>query len=154
MQDDEKPYFDKVIASLSEQDRQRAEEDPLDVLIVVRGFADEKQRVEATLEAMRKICEWRAAVGYYDFLHKRLDRASDFYKWWPESIHGCDKYGHFLQCLCAGSVDADSLEKVNYPRREPLIIAEPDLEWSDVRYTVMKWRGLAGESQFGLYRWT
>ena len=112
IQDDERPFFDAIMASLSEEDRQRAEEDPLDALIIVRGYAGENPRMEATVEAMRKICEWRAKTGYYDFFSKRLDKSDDFHKFWPETIHGCDKYGHFLQCLRAGDVDADSLEKV------------------------------------------
>ena len=123
IQDDERPFFDKLMESLSEEDRQRAEADPLDVLIIVRGFADEEKRMEATVEAMQKICEWRAKTGYYEFFNRRLDGADDFHKWWPETIHGCDKYGHFLQCLRAGQVDADSLEKVRRMRRAGLRVA-------------------------------
>ena len=123
IQDDERPFFDKIMESLSEEDRQRAEADPLDVLIIVRGYADEEKRMEATVEAMHRICEWRAKIGYYEFFNKRLDGADDFHKWWPETIHGCDKYGHFLQCLRAGQVDADSLEKVCRIRRAELRVA-------------------------------
>jgi hypothetical protein len=46
----------------------------------------------------------------------------DFHKWWPESIHGCDKYGHFLQCLRAGDVDADSLVQVRLARAGLLLM--------------------------------
>ena len=111
-QDNEVQFYDGIMKSLSEEDRARAEADPLDALIIVRGYASEKERMEATIVAMRKICEWRASVGYYEFFDTRLPGADDFYKWWPEQIHGSDKYGHFLQCLRAADVDADSLEKV------------------------------------------
>jgi len=112
-QDNEVQFYDGIMKSLSEEDRARAEADPLDALIIVRGYANEKERMEATIVAMRKICEWRASVGYYEFFNTRLPGADDFYKWWPEQIHGSDKYGHFLQCLRAADVDADSLEKMD-----------------------------------------
>lgn len=111
-QDDEVPFFDAILASLSEADRERADADPVDVLIIVRGYKSETPRMEATIEAMRKIIEWRHSVGYYDFFAKSLPGADQFHQWWPEAIHGSDKYGHFLQCLRAAEVDADSLCKV------------------------------------------
>jgi hypothetical protein len=111
-QDDEVPYFDAIMQSLSEEDRARAEADPLDVLIIVRGYKGETPRKEGTLEAMRNICEWRKRVGYHDFFASKLPGHDEFHRYWPESIHGCDKYGHVLLCLRASEVDADSLEQV------------------------------------------
>ena len=43
------PFFDGIIASLSDADRARAEADPLDVLIIVRGYSDEEKRMEASV---------------------------------------------------------------------------------------------------------
>ena len=74
-QDDEVPFFDAIIDSLSEKDRERAEADPLDVLIIVRGYAGEDPRMEATVAAMRKLCAWRDSVGYYEFFTTRLPGA-------------------------------------------------------------------------------
>lgn len=74
-QDDEVPFFDAIMDSLSEKDRERAEADPLDVLIIVRGYAGEEPRMEATVTAMRKLCAWRDAVGYYEFFTQRLPGA-------------------------------------------------------------------------------
>jgi len=74
-QDDEVPFFDAIMESLSEKDRERAEADPLDVLIIVRGYAGEDPRMEATVVAMRKLCAWRDTVGYYDFFTTRLPGA-------------------------------------------------------------------------------
>lgn len=119
-QEHEIPYFDALVAALSEADRERAEADPLDVLIIVRGFANETPRMEATLEAWNKVVTWRNSIGYYEFFDNKLPGAEDFYKWWPESIHGCDKYGHFLQCLRAGDVDADSLCGMDHAQVEKL----------------------------------
>ena len=96
--------------------------------------AGENPRMEATVEAMRKSCEWRAKTGYYDFFSKRLDKSDDFHKFWPETIHGCDKYGHFLQCLRAGDVDADSLEKVRRAGRRAAAARRHGGAWRRSRY--------------------
>ena len=42
------------------------------MLIIVRGFANETPRMEATLEAWNKVVTWRNSIGYYEFFDKKL----------------------------------------------------------------------------------
>ena len=42
------------------------------MLIIVRGFANETPRMEATLEAWNKVVTWRNTIGYYEFFDNKL----------------------------------------------------------------------------------
>ena len=42
--------------------------DPTDVLMVVRGFAQEEHRLEETIKAIRNISEWREKVRAAHFV--------------------------------------------------------------------------------------
>jgi len=85
---------------------------PQDVLCVVRGFANEKDREKATTEAMAMIAAWRVKVGYYKFFEEMHPVARDFHTWWPEKIYGLDGWGHMLQGVRVEEIDSDKLSKV------------------------------------------
>lgn len=110
---DEKKFFDAALASLPKEQQTKFASVPLDVLLIVRGFANEEHRMEETLKAIQHIAEWRDKVGYYDFFEKNLEGDSQFHKLWPEYICGTDKYGHFVQGIQIGQIDTDELLKLD-----------------------------------------
>ena len=76
--------------------------------------------MQSTIDAMKKIYAWRREIGYYNFLKHKMEDADNFHKYWPETMCGTDKYGHFLQCLKAGDIDMDKLEAMDEKRLEAL----------------------------------
>eukprot|EP00001_Collodictyon_triciliatum_P168257 29751_1 len=106
---DEQEWCRRAIESLPANQREKYNACPLDVLQVVRGFANDKDREKETFEAIAKIAAWREKVGYYDYFEGMHPSARSFYNSWPEYIYGFDEFGHMLQGLRVEEVDCDHL---------------------------------------------
>jgi hypothetical protein len=52
---------------------------------------------------------WRQEVKYTEYLRHRLEHDEEFYKHWPERVHGTDTYGHILISVPACHIDVDKL---------------------------------------------
>ena len=69
---------------------------------------------------MQIIADWRDKVQAHNFLKQRLGRDEEFHKCWPESLYGCDKYGHFIVGVRVTDIDCDGLEKFDEAEIERL----------------------------------
>ncbi|EKX43147.1 hypothetical protein GUITHDRAFT_153362 [Guillardia theta CCMP2712] len=98
-----------ALESLTDAQREKFAADPLDVLMIVRGFWGESDRRKAICDAIKMIADWRDKVGFYKFFDCHIQDDKNFHAWWPEKMYGHDKWGHFIQGVRAGEVDTDSL---------------------------------------------
>mmetsp|Transcript_4093 Transcript_4093/g.9781 ORF Transcript_4093/g.9781 Transcript_4093/m.9781 type:complete len:294 (+) Transcript_4093:64-945(+) len=118
MTKEEEESFNDVVATLNAKDKAWVKANPLDLVIIVRGFFDEKDRQKATIDACTRIYEWRDKVDFHGTLMTQFhEKFRDFHSWWPEEVHGTDKHGHTLHVLRIGEVLAAKLETL-----EPLEI--------------------------------
>lgn len=113
MSPEEKKFFDAALESLDREQQAKFALAPADVLMVVRGFANEEHRMEETNKAIKHIAEWREKVGYYEFFEKNLEGDAQFHQLWPEYICGLDRFGHFLQGIRVEEIDTDGLLKLD-----------------------------------------
>eukprot|EP00939_MAST-03C_sp_MAST-3C-sp1_P005377 g5377.t1 len=81
----------------------------VDWLLFVRGYAKEEDRLERTLEVLRKTLRWRRSVGYAKFARSRLPDDEMFYQFYPERIMGTDRYGHIVTSTTIGDLNTDVL---------------------------------------------
>ncbi len=48
-------------------------------------------------------------MHYHDYLRERLERDEEFYKLWPERIHGADKMGHITVSIPVPTINTEAL---------------------------------------------
>jgi len=113
MSDEEKVFYDAALASLDKESRENFLQEPLDVLLIVRGCANEENRLAETIKMIKFISEWRNKVGYYNFFQSTFDGDELFHQLWPEYICGNDKFGHFIQALRVEEIDSDGLLRMD-----------------------------------------
>mmetsp|Transcript_36820 Transcript_36820/g.87137 ORF Transcript_36820/g.87137 Transcript_36820/m.87137 type:complete len:348 (-) Transcript_36820:115-1158(-) len=118
--EEEKQWMGIALSGLTEDQRMKFMTNPLDVLLIIRGFASENDRKGATMAAAKKLADWRDKVGFYEYFNKRLASDEDFYKNWPERIYGTDQWGHFLQAVRCSQIDTDALLNIDGDQIEVL----------------------------------
>jgi len=65
-------------------------------LMVLRGYADKKDRMKESLEAVNYIVEWRAHCDADNLLRTADDQAKLFFEAWGSRFAGEDRYGHLI----------------------------------------------------------
>eukprot|EP00286_Rhodomonas_abbreviata_P022085 CAMPEP_0181314692 /NCGR_PEP_ID=MMETSP1101-20121128/14957_1 /TAXON_ID=46948 /ORGANISM="Rhodomonas abbreviata, Strain Caron Lab Isolate" /LENGTH=277 /DNA_ID=CAMNT_0023421809 /DNA_START=115 /DNA_END=948 /DNA_ORIENTATION=- len=113
MSAEEKGFADAALAALPEAHRAHFQGDEEGVLLVVRGFASEKDRMNATISNMQMISEWREKIGFYDRFNQPIPGADQFHGWWPERIHGTDTWGHVIQSLRIEEINTDKIASLS-----------------------------------------
>jgi len=120
MTQEEKHFYDKAMQALTPDQRKHMMEDPLDGLVIVRGYQTFTPREQETAKFMKLIADWRDKVGYYQLFDKRLDQHHKFHSSWPNKIYGNDKFGHVLTAFRVAELKPDALEEIGQDQLEKL----------------------------------
>ena len=65
-------------------------------LMVVRGFAEKKDRIKETVDAAKHIYTWRKETNSDKLLDMELPKSSEYWDNWVEHVGGEDIYGHTI----------------------------------------------------------
>eukprot|EP00960_Hanusia_phi_P038782 753596-Hanusia_phi.AAC.1 len=117
--DEEDRWCKIALESLTDSQREKFAADPLDVLMIVRGFWGEQDRKKAICDiGATKSGSTNFSTLIFQTIRASMrgngslqeDQEGDGKRTrWPEKMYGHDKWGHFIQGVRAGEVDTDSL---------------------------------------------
>lgn len=78
-------------------------------LMLLRGYADKKDRMKDSLEAVRYIIHWRAHTKCDTILQTATPEHESFFKAWGTVYAGEDKYGHIIIADRVETIDLSAL---------------------------------------------
>eukprot|EP00039_Didymoeca_costata_P031570 m.35415 g.35415 ORF g.35415 m.35415 type:complete len:322 (-) comp8881_c0_seq2:208-1173(-) len=111
LQEEEKPYLEKSLAALTNEQREKLTE--WDHLQIVRGYQTYEPRMEETIKAFQMIQGWRDTAKYEQLLTENLPLTKRFHEMWKETIYGTDKHGHMLIAFSYSGIDTDSVAEID-----------------------------------------
>lgn len=82
-------------------------------LMVMRGYADRKDRVGDSYDTARDIVKWRAENNVDALLDRRFDDQKKYYASWPSYISGTDDNGHLVNFERVEDINTTALQSIS-----------------------------------------
>eukprot|EP00041_Stephanoeca_diplocostata_P026937 m.734290 g.734290 ORF g.734290 m.734290 type:complete len:841 (-) comp23081_c0_seq1:1361-3883(-) len=86
-----------------------------DYMQIIRGYKTSSKRFEETIDATRKIIQWRNDVQFGALVQTFIPEAESFHSLWRETVYGEDCFGHPVVGIRVADIDTEALGTIPEP---------------------------------------